>query len=287
MWQIAVPRIAFSCDFLMHGILAFAALHLGHLQPETRARQLIVSSYHQNLSLSGFRAALSSLNQKNADSIMASSVLIALFAFASSAMKATNPNETFTLDDVADLLVLLRGINDTLASGESGRWVSEGALRPMVVDPAVRGEIPEHEKLVFFPKLAEIRELIEQRKTEYSAEVAETLLQGLMQLEKTHEVMLWMDTVMDSGYIMLWPNTIPLSFLSLLRKRHPLALIILCFFCALLHYSEDRWIWHGWAPRVLDLAAQALDPEWQKWVDWPRDIVEKNIKYARQDYPMD
>jgi len=43
MWQHEMPRIAFSSQYVMHGLLGFSALHLATIQPE-RAHLLRASA---------------------------------------------------------------------------------------------------------------------------------------------------------------------------------------------------------------------------------------------------
>ncbi|KAF2098652.1 hypothetical protein NA57DRAFT_75889 [Rhizodiscina lignyota] len=287
MWQIIIPRIAFSCDFLMHGLLALSALHLAHLQQYKRRRYYIISTYHQNLAIGGFRSALPNVTQQSADSVMVSAIIIALFAFASSAMKSTDPNESFTLNEVAELLVLVRGIEDTLAAGNTRRWVYEGPLASMLMVPGGDRANPTtsaKDREIFSTHFAEVQKLIDRRKDDFPPEVVASLNEGLVELERTYEVMLKSNPVMNSGYIMRWPNVISMDFLFLIQQRNPIALIILSLFCAMLHYHEDRWIWYQWPARVIDLSRQSLDPEWHKWIEWPKDVAAKNMKYINNEH---
>lgn len=61
-WTARVPQIAIQNSYLMHGILASAAVHLACLHPThdtlTRTKQIQLGTSHQNASLPGFRAAL-------------------------------------------------------------------------------------------------------------------------------------------------------------------------------------------------------------------------------------
>lgn len=283
MWQITIPGIAFSCHFLMHGLLALAALHLANIQLYKRRRYYIISTYHQNLALGGFRSTLPNVTQQSADSVLVSAIIIALFAFASSAMKSTDPNESFTLNEVAELLVLVRGIEETLAAGNTRTWVREGPLASMLKIPYVKEAPSPRARDIFFQHLTDIQELIHRRKEEFPPEVVSTLNEALAELIKTYEIMLLSVPVMNSGYIMRWPNVISMSFLHLIQQRNPIALIILCFFCAMLHFHEARWIWNQWGGRVVDLSKQSMDEEWHKWIDWPKDVIEKNMKYANNE----
>ena len=34
IWQVETPKVAFESDYVMHGLLGFAALHKAHMEPE-------------------------------------------------------------------------------------------------------------------------------------------------------------------------------------------------------------------------------------------------------------
>jgi hypothetical protein len=59
--------MAYGCSFLMHGILAVAAMHKAHLQPAQRRVYADIAVYHQTVGLEGFRTTLSDLTSGDAD----------------------------------------------------------------------------------------------------------------------------------------------------------------------------------------------------------------------------
>jgi hypothetical protein len=55
LWQDDIPRMALAYPFLMHGILAVSALHLGRTRPEKKLHYLAIAAYNQNLALPSYR----------------------------------------------------------------------------------------------------------------------------------------------------------------------------------------------------------------------------------------
>jgi hypothetical protein len=49
LWQGKIPRMALTHPFLMRGIIAVSALHLGRMKPEEKPRYLSIAAYHQIL----------------------------------------------------------------------------------------------------------------------------------------------------------------------------------------------------------------------------------------------
>ncbi|KAM0327061.1 hypothetical protein ACHAQA_006184 [Verticillium albo-atrum] len=62
VWRDVVPGIAYASPFLMHGILAVAALHKAHVVHAQRRTYADLAIYHQTAGLEGFRAALARLD---------------------------------------------------------------------------------------------------------------------------------------------------------------------------------------------------------------------------------
>ncbi|CAG9946985.1 unnamed protein product [Clonostachys rosea f. rosea IK726] len=62
-----MPSMAYGSSFLMHGILAVAAMHKAHLQPAQRRVYTDLAVHHQTVGLEGFRVALSELSSGDAD----------------------------------------------------------------------------------------------------------------------------------------------------------------------------------------------------------------------------
>ncbi|KAB2569192.1 hypothetical protein DBV05_g12134, partial [Lasiodiplodia theobromae] len=59
-WRTNIPRIGFSFDFVLQGLLALSALHLAHLHPERHAQHAATSAWYWENALRGASAALAS-----------------------------------------------------------------------------------------------------------------------------------------------------------------------------------------------------------------------------------
>lgn len=57
-WQMTLPGFAITHEYVMDGMLAVAALHLAHLEPENRAYWLEVVFSYQNRAITGLRENL-------------------------------------------------------------------------------------------------------------------------------------------------------------------------------------------------------------------------------------
>lgn len=289
LWQIQVPRVAFQHAFLMHGLLAVTSLHLAHLHPNEKQRHYLISTSHQNSALAGFSTALQDVTRHNGEAVFLASIFVSLFAFGSSAIKCTDPEEPFGMCDVVELLVLIRGIEQTLSTKNTRKWVQEGRVASMLRAPSRTDPPVKQFEYVFRPYLDDFKDFVARSRLQYDANSIEAITHALAELDRTYELLLTEKPVINSGYIMSWPTCVSMDFLTLLQDGNPLALLLLAVFCALLHYHEDRWLWASWGARVIVLVRNALDPQWHSWLRWPKEVIDSGAKFNQQihvDYTM-
>lgn len=275
VWQSVIPQIALSHDFLLHGLLALAALHLSRVSPERKDNLLAIASTHHAVALPIFRSAVQGLNSQNPHACSAFGTLLTVYEWAATKhtsnlffATAQHPAEPSTIEWVQ----LLRG---------SGRVVScyyeeigRGPLAPILQwDLAAESEAETHPaEPVRFAALEELWEL--DRLAVTAAEV-ETLKEALRWLRIIYTIMTTPNSNNDPASAALsWPVRVPEMYLTMVRQRHPAALILLSHFCLLLNKVEDFWWIHGMSRRLLQEIHQTIGSEWEPWIAWPlQDLV--------------
>lgn len=110
VWRTEIPKIAYSYEFLMHGILSLSALHLSYVKPEKHSHYLTSSTFHMALGLQTFRTILRKPTAENC---------FALFAFSSVIMVwicavPTDSKDAQPLNSVIEMFNLCRGITTLL-----------------------------------------------------------------------------------------------------------------------------------------------------------------------------
>jgi hypothetical protein len=69
--------------------------------------------------------------------------------------------------------------------------------------------------------------------------------------------------------ISLWPIVLSGDFLTLLQERHPLALIVVIYYCIIVHDSEaTAWFTRGWGKSVASDIKSVLSPSQMKLCEW-------------------
>jgi hypothetical protein len=82
MWQVTVSHIACTFPFLLHGILACAALHLAYQNPGQRRELMIRGGSHQDHAMPLFGSAIANPNKDNCDVVFAFTHLLVIYSFA-------------------------------------------------------------------------------------------------------------------------------------------------------------------------------------------------------------
>ncbi|KAJ9653884.1 hypothetical protein H2198_006993 [Neophaeococcomyces mojaviensis] len=123
VWQIFVPRQALKYDYLMHGLMGLAALHLSHETPNESENYLELSRTHQKAAFASFRHALDEIDKDNCHAVFAFSVMAMVFAIGTPLPYPVSSN-TVVMDKMFVLYEFLHGISTiTEASRE---WIGDG-----------------------------------------------------------------------------------------------------------------------------------------------------------------
>ncbi len=109
VWQVVFPQEGYAHSFVMHGLLALAAIHKAHLLPERRQTYLALSAYHQNLGLQGFRPLLESITNDNWKPVFCFATIIVCYV---SSLPARSPGFRLPapLNNTLELFLVNKGI---------------------------------------------------------------------------------------------------------------------------------------------------------------------------------
>lgn len=111
-------ELGLSCDYLLHGMLATAAIHLAYLKPEHRAKYNQLSRQHQDLALGPFQRAMTSLTNDNVDCLFAYSTLLVVCSLASSeSIPPQGSSEPSSR--IADWVIFVRGCRSISVAAQS------------------------------------------------------------------------------------------------------------------------------------------------------------------------
>jgi hypothetical protein len=280
-WGDELPTLASSCDYLMHGILFTAALHLSYLNPGQREKYEYLSTQHQNLAIGPFLRAMSRITSENCNQVFAFSVLIIIAQFAPSrSPNVMHPHPNVTLyKGPANWIVCLRGCASIfkqapshINSGPLGRLIAQGSRIEAVAAEA--GALPQNEDERSLEYLS--RQLLNIQSIKNSTTMAEMeayteSISSLRKLFKASSVA--GDSLSSRVFSSLWPTQISDTFIRLLHEERPPALIITAHYCLLLKRCHSCWYVEHRAYDLFRAVQQSLAEEWSPYLVYPLRVV--------------
>jgi hypothetical protein len=129
-----IRLLSLSCDYLMHGVLSTAALHLAYLNTDQRDKYNFLSTQHQDLALGPFRSAMPQITPENCHQVFAFSLLLLISQYASSrCVDFLLPSSEVTYG-LTSWIICLRGC--VSIAREASSHIKSGPLGPLIAQGA-------------------------------------------------------------------------------------------------------------------------------------------------------
>ena len=270
-WKLTIPQIALSHEFLMHSILAVAALHIAHLRPEQRRSYWERAVTHQNRALELQQDAMAKANPDNADALFSFSLLVIYFAFASP--KASGSQESQEpLAGVIQSISIIHGIRNVVPPIQ--QWVEEGPLAQLLsLHPGIRKSNHSFNDLdtdcylqrflVLCSTGSDMNKTHEFEDIEQYAAAASTLRASFLQADSVA------DGALKTPQIWHWACRLTPEFLQKLGNIYPIPLVIVAHWCVILAQIRQDWWVHGWVDHTMAQIKKHLSREYHEWLEWP------------------
>lgn len=126
VWGMVLPQISFSCDYLLHGILAFSALHIATQKSGQNEDYLNCSMLHLNYALNTYRRSLSAISAQNCVSLFAFSSVIVVHVCALPGADGSGPS----IRKAIALFNMCRGVETILRPYLSS--IRESPMKPLL-----------------------------------------------------------------------------------------------------------------------------------------------------------
>ncbi|KAH8651144.1 hypothetical protein BX600DRAFT_100027 [Xylariales sp. PMI_506] len=282
LWKTAVPELACSHEPLMNGLLAITSLYYAQLHPEERKEYMIMSTNYQNLALHHFATQLNDINEDNCEANFLLATFIFLFS-ACSIAHAHNQDqdhrpEAITAEEVAQSFVLLQGARNLKGFSSISRWKEQGPLS-MLMRPWEPSAGSEHAG-PFLKHLDKLSCLV--RELPPSVDVINERSACVLALESLRTMYGWFAVEVCSNTAArtrwIWPMTLPALFHQLISDCHPVSLIILVHYAALVRpFENPSWALGGWSASVLSMVERSLEPKWETWIEWPKRCIQESL----------
>ncbi|OTB20761.1 hypothetical protein K445DRAFT_372322 [Daldinia sp. EC12] len=265
-WRVNVPRMGFSFEYVLRGVLSLAALHLSRFKPQRRDSLIEQAIVHHNASSSMALPVLNDLTSQNSVPIFFFSMLTTYIAFAS-------PKESDNLllisnGAMPEWLFLFRGMRSVIEL--NGEAIHSIMSLTFIFDSGRQLNMfwetttpPEHEGL---------KELECTLKTHVKdAQKLDELLHAIDSLKRSfvffHSTSYTDDQRLRAAF--MWLFKVREEFVKLLKIRDSEAYCVLAFFCVLLQRLDYTWWLEGWGVHLIGRIYSALDEGYRLWIRWP------------------
>lgn len=281
VWQVQVPKLAFQYPFLVHQLLAVTSFHLAYLQPDQRAEHSLHASQHQNRSIEGMRGHLAEITADNCHALFMASSLLLVGAFASFANLQQTSTSTGggpliegqrppTVEDMIDVFMLDRGVASVLHSSE--QVIQAGYFRDLFhFKPRERSN----------PFMAHVAD--ELRALGALMNAADPTVDHVVRILVDLEITKLIDAIekavvttdeAEMRVTTLWPIIVSDDYITLLRQRNELALLVLVYYCSIMYRAEaDTWFVKGWAVSVAADVEKLISLKWRDAIKSPLEQI--------------
>ncbi|KAE8418915.1 hypothetical protein BDV36DRAFT_147932 [Aspergillus pseudocaelatus] len=267
-WQVLIPQQASKHMFLLHGILALAALHVAATATESACvlSYLDTALQYHNKSFAPFRQALDALTPLNCDAVFAQSAIITVIGIALPRLNAQHRGECFSMiENMITVFELLQG--STKVSRISRPWLKASMFSKYDFWMIGTGDL-DSEKIVAIEKLSQLNTCIAGAEQSGANREAIDLLQSCFAkfARSSHPVA-----------ILAWLVYTKKEFIDGMRMRQPFPLLVLMHWGVLLNELGSHFWWAKGCGRdlVTELLAEIKgeDPVWEQALEWPRKMI--------------
>ncbi|KAJ0416478.1 C6 zinc finger domain protein [Aspergillus carlsbadensis] len=253
--RVAMPHEGLRYPFLMHSVLAVAAVHLAHSTPADRRQgYLETAMMHHNRSLTLCAPFVKNITRQNCHALFAFSCLVPIFVFASQTSRLSPRAQT--LADVVETLKLMRGISSVV--DQARPWIEEGPMHPVLRVGKFHhpSEVDEQHAHSLYSKLQLLEESLPAAPMTAESctprDIPRDAVKWLLDMLR-----LYMDTG-DSRALMAWPVVIDASYFDLLLQKERISVLILGLFGSSLQVHPQRWWLDGTGQGLIALAMDNL-----------------------------
>lgn len=261
VWQTEIPHQALSNDFLMHALFAVTELHLLRLQGQyhlSPSSSLSRVWKHRSEATTIFFSTVREITPLNCTPIVAFAILFLVLSCGVADLPNTG-GHTDPLDGLVCMFSTLRASVTLFNSVQS--WIAKGPFsqRPSVTNNkiAIGALGDEH--------LHRLEALNSESKDPVEEQLIYTMIikQLRQRIQKRPPPGTW------SSYDP-WCAQVPDEYVSLLKNRRPMALLILAHWCAREScYVQPVWFIQDLHIAVVEGIARSIACSWTSALDWP------------------
>lgn len=285
VWQVTVPSLAFQYPFLLHGLLAATALHRHYTaEPSQKQALMNLARYHQQHALTLYIPSIQAIDEDNCHALFAFSILLGVLCY--SMLHEDEENEQPLAVRFLEAFDSLNGV--VAVAIRTLPWLRDGPLDPILADLAPINRDFD----VLDPGMKEALEaLMECAKRTCKEEVkAKPSMSPEQRLQAYQDGIFGISTVLAPSnhadrklsVVVSWSIFAGTDYLSLLRQRDPMAVVILGYYGATLHHFHGTlWLLEGLGTRLTDSVLDEVDKSWHPLLAYAKMRVDQPVTPAQ------
>lgn len=262
LWRVNITQVAFQHEYVLHGMLALAAIHMSRFKQDRKAFYLAQGTQHHDDSLSLALPLFSNPAQADIPPLYMFSILTFLFALA----RPRRSTDLLLIENggLPEWLLLFRGTRSIIQQEADIIRNSPMAAMLQLGESALNS----------YSDLPSSNEGLQQLETwiktcDENVDSKTVLLGALDSLQLSYSMVHASGSNADpTGIIFLWIYSISDQYLKLLQDKSPEALCVFAFFCVLLRRLEYNWWMEGWANHIMESIYASLNDTYRIWIRW-------------------
>ncbi|EXM18786.1 hypothetical protein FOTG_13145 [Fusarium oxysporum f. sp. vasinfectum 25433] len=258
LWRIRIVRLCLNCDYAMLAILSVSALHLSHFSTERREflRERAITYHNQALSIAS--AFIDAYNDKNAQHLFAFSILTIYYSFAQTPEHDDGPYPPW--------VVLIKGCTSFMALAQSTLLV--GPFSALLQKARRRLELREQTFKTDY--MQQLRFFVDETITD--SERRSVYHDAIHGLNQTYGVFYEVEGDKDLVDIFSW-IVFAKDFLTFVADEEEEALVVLSYFCVLLHKLPCQWWLNSWVNHILTRIYSSVGEVYLTYLVWPMEEI--------------
>lgn len=267
VWQIVIPQLALQFDFLMNGILALASLHIATTtESPTSLTYIDTALQYHNLTFAPFRTAIDHLTPQNCEAVLAQSIVTTVIGIALPRVTGTRDENPTMTENIVVVFELLQGVKKIIHIGRS--WIKLN-LFTRQKDAWDSSSPPlDRDTQTALDRLTTLND-----ETLASIDADQYRINKDVITRLLHCFTLFANSE-DPANILAWLASVDKLFVDNVRRRQPLALLILMHWGVLLgELDGQRWWARNSGRALVSELLRALRPGDPRWADalvWPQ-----------------
>ncbi|TVY33896.1 hypothetical protein LSUB1_G007505 [Lachnellula subtilissima] len=165
---------------------------------------------------------------------------------------------------------LLRGVHTLLDTAWD--WIANGPLGPLLETHTIYPAIVRKANPEISAKLTGLGQLWDPPPSRYNPADIEALSEALVLIQEACGILTSSTSERPLSAISLalaWPTCVSATFLELVDRLEPEALIILAHYSLILNQVDGVWFMHGMSRQLLQTVHERIGKVWESWIAWP------------------